>query len=100
MPSQQRLEARQILGLGQLDLNFMDEMLLVYTGTDLYLRHAREPKKFPQGCPVPNYSLLQLNGLAAIANAPCAPPRLLPADADLGETNGSRGAEVAAKPVG
>jgi hypothetical protein len=29
MPSQQRLEARQILGLGQLDLNFMDELLLL-----------------------------------------------------------------------
>jgi hypothetical protein len=69
MPSQQRLEARQILGLGQLDLNFMDELLLVYTGIDPYLRHAREPKKFPQGCPVPNYSLLQFNGLAALANA-------------------------------
>jgi len=71
MPSQQRLDARQILGLGQLDLNFIDELLLVYTGTDLYLRHAREPKKFPQRYPVPNHSLLQLNGLAAIANAPC-----------------------------
>jgi hypothetical protein len=29
MPSQQRLEARQILGPGQLDLNFMDELLLL-----------------------------------------------------------------------
>jgi hypothetical protein len=66
----QILDARQILGLGKLDLNFIDEMLPVYTGTDPYLRHAREPKKFPQGCSVPNYSLLQLNGLAALANAP------------------------------
>jgi hypothetical protein len=29
MPSQQRLDARQILGLGQSDLNFMDELLLL-----------------------------------------------------------------------
>jgi hypothetical protein len=29
MPSQQRLEARQILGLGKLDLNFIDELLLL-----------------------------------------------------------------------
>ncbi len=29
MPPKQRLEASQILGLGKLDLNFMDELLLV-----------------------------------------------------------------------
>jgi hypothetical protein len=29
MPSQQRLEARQILELGKLDLNFIDELLLI-----------------------------------------------------------------------
>jgi hypothetical protein len=49
MPSQQRLQARQILGLGQLDLNLMDELLLIGTGTDWYIRHAASLKSSGKG---------------------------------------------------